>query len=47
VSNALVELKEEATNNLLAKLVPTDTLAKQQYIEGLPDTSDMRNSNEE
>ena len=46
-SNAPIEQKEAAIDKLLAKLVPADTLAKQQYAEGLADTSDMCNSTEE
>jgi len=44
VSNAPIELKEEVINNLLAKLTPADTLAKQQYVEGMADMSDLINS---
>lgn len=46
-SNASIEQKEAAIDELLAKLVPADTLAKQQYAEGLADISDATNSNEE
>lgn len=46
-SNAPIEQKQAAIDELLAKLVPVDTLAQQQRIEGLADTSDMCNSTEE
>ena len=45
VSDAPVHIKEAAIKALEAKLLPSDYEAKQQYIEGLPDTSDMHDSN--
>jgi len=41
VSDAPVHVKEAAIKALEAKLLPSDHEAKQQYTEGLSDTSDM------
>ena len=45
VSDAPVHVKEAAIKALEAKLLPSDHEARKQYIEGLPDTSDMLDLN--
>jgi len=42
VSDAPVHIKEAAIKALEAKLVPSNHEAKQQYFEGLADTSDIQ-----
>jgi len=44
-SNAPIHIKEAAIKALESKLIASDEIAKQQYIEGLPNISDMPYSN--
>ena len=41
VSDAPVHIKEAAIKELEFKLIASDEVAKQQYLEGLPDISDI------
>ena len=45
VSDAPVHIKEAAIKELERKLTTSTEIAKQQYIEGLPDISDIGNQN--
>lgn len=45
-SNAPIEKKQPIIDRLLAMLSTPEDVAKQQYIEGLADTSDMCNGSE-
>jgi len=42
VSDAPVHIKEAAIKALEAKLLPSDYEARQQYVDGLPDISDIQ-----
>jgi len=42
VSDAPIHVKEAAIKELEQKLICNDQEARTQYIEGLPDTSDMQ-----
>jgi len=45
VSDAPIHVKEAAIKALESKLIASDYEARKQYIEGLPDISDMHDSN--
>jgi len=45
VSDAPIHVKEAAIKALEAKLLPSTYEAHKQYIEGLPDISDIHDSN--
>ncbi len=45
LSDAPIEIREKAIRELEAKLVSSHELAKQQYLEGLPDISDIGGEN--
>ncbi len=44
LSDAPIEVKENAIRELEKKLYPQDSEAKQAYVEGLSDVSDMGSS---
>ncbi len=45
LSDAPIEVREKAIRELEAKLVSSHEVAKQQYLDGLPDTSDIGGEN--